>query len=716
MDDMRLRIYNFLVNRTAGIRVRYHRFHDNSTGLVKLLSWAYLLWLNFAFYILQFRFLGRDSKVQVYESKRLNVSASETEEYHDTFPELTVESYVKAAEEYDIISFDIFDTLIFRPMAVPIDMFYLMGERLGITDFRNIRIFAESDARVRCMELYDHAEIDLKDIYRTFKEDMGDDYADAMNTEIDIELSMCFANPFMKQIWDELIKRNKKIIIVSDMYLPKKVIKELLDKNGYKGYKKLYLSNLYHKSKADGKLYDIVIRDYSKSRILHIGDNEFSDIKQAEKAGLDAKLYPNVNHNTVLYRSEDMSYLTGSAYRGITSTYLYNGLNIYSPEYEYGFIYGGLFVLGYCHFIHEYVISHDIDKLLFLSRDGDILMKSYTYMYPQEQDKCSYVYWSRKCATKLMAIHDKHDYFRRYIYHKINQEYTIAEILKSMELDCLITQLKDWRSINDKWNKAHISYKNRKKTKFIDLKADDELTHKNGYLLRRFIEAKWSYVEEVYRGQDEAAHRYYGDILQGVKKAVAIDIGWAGSGALSLSYLVEKAWKLPTQITGIIAGTNTLHNSEPDATDTFLKTGKLVSYLYSSDFNRDLYKKHNPSKDYNIFWEIILSSPAPQFIGFYNDNYIENKYIGNLVKTGDIYLKFGSYDKNREGIVDIQKGIMDFVKEYIRRFQDPVSGQFTYMYNISGRDAYAPMLLASSHNERYLKAMEKRFNLNINVE
>lgn len=40
---------------------------------------------------------------------------------------------------------------------------------------------------------------------------------------------------------------------------------------------------------------------------------------------------------------------------------------------------------------------------------------------------------------------------------------------------------------------------------------------------------------------------------------------------------------------------------------------------------------------------------------------------------------------------------------------------FPYMFNISGRDAYAPMLVAASHNERYLKMVEKRFQLEIMV-
>jgi len=104
--------------------------------------------------------------------------------------------------------------------------------------------------------------------------------------------------------------------------------------------------------------------------------------------------------------------------------------------------------------------------------------------------------------------------------------------------------------------------------------------------------------------------------LKGINRAAAVDIGWAGSGALSLSYLVEKVWKLPCQITGIIAGTNTIHNAEPDAGEIFLQNGKLVSYLFSQSHNRDVMKKHDPDKDYNVYWELLLSSCQRKFLGY----------------------------------------------------------------------------------------------------
>lgn len=74
---------------------------------------------------------------------------------------------------------------------------------------------------------------------------------------------------------------------------------------------------------------------------------------------------------------------------------------------------------------------------------------------------------------------------------------------------------------------------------------------------------------------------YYGKLIGDSKKIAVIDIGWAGSGAMSLRYLFEKEWDINCEVIGVIAGTNTVHNVETDASDSFLQSGELVSYLYS---------------------------------------------------------------------------------------------------------------------------------------
>lgn len=698
------KIYNLLVNKVPGITYRYHKMHDGTMGKKRIFQWIYLLLLNFAYYVLFFRFLGKRPDVEYYETKRLPVKVSESQEFKETNPQLNVSVYVDKLSKYDIISFDIFDTLIFRPLSLPTDVFYMIGEQMDICDFKNIRVWAEMNAREKCNNKNGHTEINLEDIWKNIEEDTGLSAKKGMEIEQQIENALCYANPFMLEVWDSLIKMGKKIVIVSDMYLPEKCIADILEKAGFVGAEKIYISQKYGKSKANGRLYHEVIKDlfgidtdkgmklgHDISRknvninlnangisMVHVGDNPHSDADMAQKNGIDVFPYKNVNHNTILYRPFDMSYMVGSAYRGLVSNHLYNGLGSFSMEYEYGYLYGGLFVLGYCSFIHDYCQKNKVDILLFLSRDGDILWQVYEYMYPEE--KTEYVYWSRKAATKLMADEDKHDFFRRFIYHKINQDYSIRDVLHSMELDFLEETLNE-----------------QTESEFIDIKAEDKLTEKNAYLLRRFIENKWDKVIAAYELQQRAAKNYYGEILNGCHKAVAVDIGWAGSGALALSHLVSKVWGIPCEIVGLIAGTNTIHNAEPDASEPFLQSGRLVSYLYSQGHNRDLLKKHDPNKNYNVYWELLLSSPTPQFAGFYDED-------------GKVTLRFGRYDANQEGIKEVQQGILDFAHQYCEHFKD-----FQYMFNISGRDAYAPMLVAASYNEKYLKTIEKKFALEINV-
>lgn len=756
-------IYSVFINKHPGIAERYHKVHDGSVGVKRLLSWAYLLWLNFAYYCLFCHFLEKKKGMEYYEEKNLAIKRSESEEFLESNPGKTwadPDSVLQVllndagTAAYDVVSFDIFDTLILRPVSVPADVFHFIGERFGIMDFKGIRMWAESDARLKHYEKYGNTEVSLSEIWENLELDLGNSAFQAeeegvkltkgvdsnnrsvrpschhfkgwelgQSVEAELEEKLCYANPYMKKLWDGLIANEKSIVIVSDMYLPRDVIERILRRNGFTGYERLYLSNERQVSKADGKLYSCVLNDYPGKSIIHIGDNAFSDGAMARKAGLAVRLYPGIFKNIMVYRSFDMSAMVGSVYRAIVSSKLYNGLNRLSVDYEYGYVYGGLFVLGYCSFIHKYVAEHDVDKVFFLSRDGDTLKQAYDYLYPGNNS--SYVYWSRKAATKLEAFFDKHDYFRRFIYHKLNQNYTIEKVLKAMELDELAVELSDWRAIwknreleqyragkvfgnNKEETVSEEEWINSREKYYVELQPQDELTDKNGYLLRRFIEAKWDKVLKTYAGQMQATKKYYSKEAEGCSKVLAVDIGWAGSGALVLRHLFEHEWGLDTEVIGMVAGTNTIHNFEPDASEPFLQSGKLVAYLYSQAHNRDLLKKHDPNKDYNVFWELLLSSPTPKFEGFYKGHIAETgKYMPEI----DISLKFGKYDHNREGIKKIQKGILDFVKDYHSHFKD-----FPYMFNISGRDAYAPMLVAASHNERYLKAIEKRYKLEVNVD
>lgn len=669
---LRAKIYHFLVNRKPGIRQRYHRFHDGTTGMKKVVSWFYLLWLNFCYYVLFCRFLGEQTEFPVYEEKK--PPCAESESVLANRDRKSVLETVSFLMQYDVISFDIFDTLIFRPFSEPTDLFFFLGERTGILDFKRLRMQAEAEARVQKYKEEKHYEIKLSDIWSRLENEIGVTKEQGMQMEQALEMEFCYANPFMQQVFTQLREHGKRIVITSDMYLSKAFLSELLQKNGYGGYEELYVSCEYEKSKADGSLYEVVKRAYPDTdSMIHVGDNPVSDVKNAKKHGFEVFYYPNVNRNALLYRAYDMSAVVGGAYRGIVNNKLYNGTEQLSMEYEYGYIYGGLFVLGYCNFIHTYAREHGIDKLLFLSRDGDILRQAYAVLFPEE--KTEYVYWSRAAATKLMARYNRYDFFRRYLYHKADGTYTLEQILKSMRLEFLLDRL------------------------LQRLPHEIYLTSGNVSQVKRFLEANWQEVTAVYDRESKAAELYYKKVLGDSRNALAVDIGWAGSGAIALDYLVQKVWKLPCSITGAVAGTNSVHNFEVDASEIFLQNGKLAAYLYAQSFNRDLWKKHDPNTDDNIFFELLLTSPTPQFLGFELDEV-----------SGEVLYLFGKMDANPEGMKEIQSGILDFVRDYQKHF----SG-YPYLFCVSGRDAYAPILAASGNKKAYLKALKKKFEFEANV-
>ncbi len=110
--------------------------------------------------------------------------------------------------------------------------------------------------------------------------------------------------------------------------------------------------------------------------------------------------------------------------------------------------------------------------------------------------------------------------------------------------------------------------------------------------------------------------------------------------------------------------------------------------MFSQSHNRDLLKKHDPARGYNVFWELLLSSPQAKFSGFYPEG-----------------PRFGESDIDPEKAGEIQKGILDFVTIYSEK-----AVKVPYLLDISGRDAYAPLMAATGDKEKYLNRLKNSFS------
>lgn len=659
MTKIRMNIYHKLVNEVPNIRCRYHQLRDGQTALYqRLYAWLALLGMNIGYHILHLPSLTIDVNLYPDAHKKLLLDTSESALSLRESPK----ALAKRMAAYDVISFDVFDTLIFRPFSKPSDLFFMVGEKLQYLDFERIRVEMEWKAREDNIKTGGHGEITLSQIYNYIETYVGIPKEKGMALEIETELAYCFPNPYMQELLKELKKYGKEIIAISDMYLPGSVIRTMLDQCGFQEIKDIYVSCELGKSKNEGSLFTLVKEIYGVyKKFFHIGDNQISDIKRAKEKGFATEYYKNVNEAGKPYRIEDMAAISGSMYRGIVNAHIHNGLKEYSKEYEMGFIYGGPMVLGYCQFIHEYVRTHDIDKILFLARDGDILNQAYKILYPEEwgEGKTEYVYWSRLAATKMAAKYFKYDYFRRFLYHKVNQGYAMEEIFRSMELGDMLEKM-------EKQGILDSGHSSKRVGKVL-------LTDKNVELVKQFLIEHWEEVLAHYEDQLAAGKIYYEKVLRSKKKVIAVDVGWAGSGAVTLNHIVNDIWHLDCEIIGLLLGTNSAHNAEPNASEPLLYSGQLVSYAFSQSHNREMWKKHNPNRGDNLVVEGLFSSAREgSFVGFEMDG---DGKVAVRCKEVDV----GQYEELQDGILEYVKFIFKHQLFSIHMVQD-INKTLTFLY------------------------------------
>lgn len=199
----------------------------------------------------------------------------------------------RRARGFDLISFDIFDTLITRNVLHPTDLFTLVGhEILGATEeaiiFRDRRVEAESNARAKS----ESGEVCLKDIYRELFSYYGIKAAILKDCEIKAEKKSCHPREKWVRLFHEYVKSGKRVVLISDMYLSSDVIKDILTDCGISGYSNIYISNECGCDKVSGKLYEIAEEKegLKKCRHIHYGDSIRADYMGARKAGVTPRL------------------------------------------------------------------------------------------------------------------------------------------------------------------------------------------------------------------------------------------------------------------------------------------------------------------------------------------------------------------------------------------------------------------------------------------
>lgn len=557
--------------------------------------------------------------------------------------------------QYDVISFDIFDTLLFRPFSSPKDLFLLLQSKNGINKFHDIRIRSELEARRRMEILKGTREVTIYDIYEIVSEQTGLDMDEAIRNELDIEKEFCYFNPFMKQVMHILKLCNKQVILVSDMYYPKAMLSELLKSKGISYYSEMFVSCDYKSNKTSGELYEYVLEKYPGKKICHVGDNIKSDIDSAKKCGMSVLYYPNVNLSGNKYRicTRAMCGLIGSAYSGLVNAYLLNGYNKFSKEYEFGFLYGGIYILGYMNWVHEFAKDKKIDKILFLSRDGMIYSRIFNLLFRDIENE--YVYWSRVVTVKISALFDKENFIHYFELAKNESPNWLESAFSAVGLEMFYKEL-DYRQVAVFRNK--IEY------------------------LKEYIYENWNIIANLLKSDNFLTEKKLNSICKGKKRVAVVDVGWQGSSAYYISKILSSKCQVYSLLCGSLA--------KDDNYSEILKGNQFV-YAFSAGKNRylyDLFKKNN-NKIAAIF-ELFTQADSPMFKGYKN---MEDK-IG--------YEFFSINPSISSDINEIHNGIYDFCKTWKHIYKN-----YPMMFNISGNDALGPFRVMAEDKYYYPQNLKK---------
>lgn len=531
--------------------------------------------------------------------------------------EIYLGKLIKKIDNCEVVSFDIFDTLIKRNCLKPHDIFkivelvYNENNNDKVQNFSNLRKLAEKKARESSL----NEDIDLDEIYKNFSDCYNKATSKKLKQiEIETELKFCVKNELMYEVYKYCKKTNKRIICVSDMYLSKATIKEILCSNGYE-ISEIYVSSDIGKLKRTGNLFKYVFKELKvkKSKILHIGDSKKSDFLIPKLLGIKSYLIPTFVNNCKYVNFNNIYDLN----IGILYSFINNNVVNYDDVYQrIGYELLGPIAYSFCLWFHDLAKKNNINKLFFCARDMKFMQEIYNCIFNEKAIENYYLYISRK-SIKLPYLY-KNDKFKDFCSIITDKKMLLSEILennnlKIKNLDKVVSNYS--LSLEEEYN--HDSLINNKNfKKFYDKEIKPILT----------IQSKIQYDNFM----------SYLNSMNFDKKSAIVDLGWKGTIQYSLMKIFNDY-----NLKGFYMGVEKRAYKELNSENSF---GFLFNQLSTDDFEEKIYS-------FRSLFEMFFSALHGSTVSYSNDS---KKY----------FILAPAENKNNEIIDKVQCGAIKFVSDF----------------------------------------------------
>lgn len=306
---------------------------------------------------------------------------------------------IKKAE---VVSFDLFDTLVMRRILLTEDVAELVSVRMfergmALQDFANQRIAVEKrisqNFAPKLLEIYEEA---LRECGK------GGDRVPAVLSsfelaalEFEIDRGLLIPRKDMITLFNEVKGLGKRVYITTDTYYGRPQIEWILHDSGIIDYDGLLISCEYGKGKQQG-LFEELKKTAGTDRILHIGDDFVSDIRSAEACGIDC---------TQIYSGSELFDMLGglgiSAYSCSLSDRIRMGMavaRLFNSPFQFedeerrlqirdaadvGYLFCAPMIYDFVQWFGMQVQKLGCKNVWFCARDGFLIKKIYEKLFPK---------------------------------------------------------------------------------------------------------------------------------------------------------------------------------------------------------------------------------------------------------------------------------------------------------------------------------------------
>ncbi len=337
---------------------------------------------------------------------------------------------VKISAKFDTVSLDVFDTVLIRRvhnpdlLKLPVAHFIAMraasaGKCWTAANILRLRNRAEKMFRRQNGQTYPDAEASYPDFMVAMLKRIFPHYSDASiqdllkevtDYELAVESGMLVPRAAIRNFMARMRQQGKRIILVSDMYLPATHIKRLIVAAGLEALVDGIVSSADTcQAKASGAAWPLIRKSFQldPARWLHIGDNPISDGLRPMEYGLYAAAV--LRDPSEMARKAIIGRYWAIArkrpfWRGRLLQQLALPLEAENmprePLYVAGHNFFAPFLCAFIQHIAEQCRARQLKRIYFFSREGELLLQIWKKMAPMlfpdgQAPSAHYLYVSR---------------------------------------------------------------------------------------------------------------------------------------------------------------------------------------------------------------------------------------------------------------------------------------------------------------------------------